>query len=709
MAVSMNETGIVTNSVNYLKSLNFMELTRAEKVLIKDIGRDTPDLIISAPANSKGKVYIRKFNSDIYQKHDWLTGCSERNSLFCFPCLLYGSDTPWTGSGVNDLNHLQSKIKKHEASVNHVNNVIDLSLLGQSSIVQEINIGYQIIIARHNEKVRKNRTMLSKIIDCIKFCGKFELPIRGHDESSTSLNSGVFHGLLDFITQFDQSFKSPFESDSDFNGISETFQNDILDSILQICQQAIKAEIQAADFLAVMVDETTDVSDKSQVAVVFRYVKENRAVERFWNFLNPSNLSATTISSIIINELEPLIGNFSEKLIAQTYDGAVVLSGVNSGVQVRVREVYSNAHFLHCYAHQLNLTLLKAVSQNNHAKIFLNNFSDIPTFFSKSPQRMAALENVISRRHIPHPSSTRWNFQIQTVNQVFEMREEIVECCTELEASSCKETGSAAGSIKRLLCDSEFLFWLQFLAIVMPHADILFNQLQAREIDANKASECIQLFKTNVQNAKDTCTEIGASTKANENDWARYSEERSIAAKQVCDVLMLQCQERFRFVGHSESSRLFDTTQFCQYSRQFPIIMLEHAVKYYPMLNKNKLYAELNILYKRQELSHFKSLTELLILLYSLNLCNTFSEVTKLIKILLTTPMTTDESERCFSTLKRVETFGRSTMGNDKLGALAMLSIESELVASLKDFNEKVIDLFSIPENRRMDFIYMGE
>ena len=45
-------------------------------------------------------------------------------------------------------------------------------------------------------------------------------------------------------------------------------------------------------------------------------------------------------------------------------------------------------------------------------------------------------------------------------------------------------------------------------------------------------------------------------------------------------------------------------------------------------------------------------------------------------------------------------------MGNDRLSALAMLSIESQLVDQMKDFNEKVIDHFATSKIRRMDFIY---
>ena len=84
------------------------------------------------------------------------------------------------------------------------------------------------MIARHNEKVTQNRVILPKIIDSIKFCGKYELSLRGHDESSASSSAGVFHGLLDFLSDNDPVLKNHLESNSVFKGISKTIQNDIL-------------------------------------------------------------------------------------------------------------------------------------------------------------------------------------------------------------------------------------------------------------------------------------------------------------------------------------------------------------------------------------------------------------------------------------------------------------------------------------------------
>ena len=90
----------------------------------------------------------------------------------------------------------------------------------------------------------------------------------------------------------------------------------------------------------------------------------------------------------------------------------------------------------------------------------------------------------------------------------------------------------------------------------------------------------------------------------------------------------------------------------------------------------------------------------------SYNLQETFSETVSLLNILITTPMTTAEAERCFSTLKRIKTFLRNSMGQERLNALAMLSMERELVLNMRDFNEKVIDRFAALKERRAKFQY---
>ena len=111
--------------------------------------------------------------------------------------------------------------------------------------------------------------MLSKIIDCIKFCGAFELSLRGHDESHNSDNPGVFLGLINFTSALDSILSKHLETATVFKGASKTIQNELLDIMLDFCKDIIRKEIKESEFLSVIVDDTTDVSNKLQNVVVF--------------------------------------------------------------------------------------------------------------------------------------------------------------------------------------------------------------------------------------------------------------------------------------------------------------------------------------------------------------------------------------------------------------------------------------------------------
>ena len=90
-------------------------------------------------------------------------------------------------------------------------------------------------------------------------------------------------------------------------------------------------------------------------------------------------------------------------------------------------------------------------------------------------------------------------------------------------------------------------------------------------------------------------------------------------------------------------------------------------------------------------------------LLMESNLADTFSETVELLKVFNTIPMASCEGERCFSTLKRIKTILRNTMAEGRLNALAMPSIEKNLIRDSVDFNRNVIDSFANLKNSNVD------
>ena len=146
--------------MRYLQKIKWNSLTLPEKLAIKTQGRPTPTLIREQPAKSRGKTYTRKFHFNTYDQNKWICGCAERNSVFCFPCLLFGGDAAWTKKGITDLGHLSEKVETHELSKPHKYNCISLAMLGSANIVTQIDSAHKQAIIKHNQQVTKNREVL---------------------------------------------------------------------------------------------------------------------------------------------------------------------------------------------------------------------------------------------------------------------------------------------------------------------------------------------------------------------------------------------------------------------------------------------------------------------------------------------------------------------------------------------------------------------
>ncbi|GBM86439.1 hypothetical protein AVEN_108451-1 [Araneus ventricosus] len=131
---------------------------------------------------------------------------------------------------------------------------------------------------------------------------------------------------------------------------------------------------------------------------------------------------------------------------------------------------------------------------------------------------------------------------------------------------------------------------------------------------------------------------------------------RTVAAREICDVISNQVKERFCFISHYSAVSLLEAPKSQEYEKKFPTQILDQTTDAYSMLQKDRLKTELGVIYR----SDFRNMTGAISLLQFIienNLQTTFSETYKLLLIIVTIPMTTAEAERCFSTLKRVRHF----------------------------------------------------
>ena len=102
-----------------------------------------PQLCLENKQPVKGKDVIRKFKMNIYQKNDWICGCEIKNTLFYFPCLLFGGEPSWSKNGIKYLIHRSAKITKHEHSEGHLKNIFSLRMLGKNNIQNVLDSSYR--------------------------------------------------------------------------------------------------------------------------------------------------------------------------------------------------------------------------------------------------------------------------------------------------------------------------------------------------------------------------------------------------------------------------------------------------------------------------------------------------------------------------------------------------------------------------------------
>ena len=124
------------------------------------------------------------------------------------------------------------------------------------------------------------------------------------------------------------------------------------------------------------------------------------------------------------------------------------------------------------------------------------------------------------------------------------------------------------------------------------------------------------------------------------------------------------------------------------------------------MLNEDKLKCKLSVLYANNNFGGISNICELLKFINENGFDETFFEVSKLLKIVLVTPISTADSEKSFSTLKRIKTFFRNTMLQDRLNSLACLSIHKEYISKIRDYKNKIINIFAQIKDRRADYLY---
>jgi hypothetical protein len=182
--------------------------------------------------------------------------------------------------------------------------------------------------------------------------------------------------------------------------------------------------------------------------------------------------------------------------------------------------------------------------------------------------------------------------------------------------------------------------------------------------------------------------------------------------KNILSVLVEKIESRFGNFSQIKFSELLCVEKYSGYAEfspeSFPLEALNSLKESYPeKFDFSKLKAELIVVYSNSNLRE-KTLPELLLTLgKDKSLQDAFKETYKLCQLIYVLPSTSANAERAFSAMRRVKTYLRTTMSEERFSNVTFLAIEKDLVGKLystgKPFYDKVIEEFT-KKDRRAEF-----
>lgn len=707
-----------TNCIAKIKTFPFRQRNFQEKLSIINIGRPTPNLNLM----QKQQKTCRYFNMKFYDNFKWLAGCKHENRMYCWPCFLFSKEkTVWSDTGYVDLNNFSNAAKKHDQSQNHLKAILALHNFGETRIETSISQSYRETIERHNAKVDRNRNIMRRLIDITCFLAKQELPFRGHDETADSSNCGNFLECAKLLANYDGLLEDHLQSIDNkykcaFSGLSNRIQNDLVLSIAATIRKTIKKEVEKAEFVAVMVDESPDISCTEQLCIILRYFKNNEVEDRFLEFIDVSgDRTANALTAIILSVLDQY--KCKEKLIGQTYDGASVLSSEKNGVQKKIREVCPNATFVWCSAHILNLVLSKSCQRISETKQFFTVIKNLGSFFHTSPKRTDFYKQFCISKKLPRVVITRWSYNSRTVNVIYSERKHIIELLENMCENEKHWDGDTVLLAKMFLTNLscfEFNYFLSVFNSIFVETDVLFNIIQSKTSDIAYCMKKIGDFELSIDSLYDKFDLIYSTVL---KDCGEPERNRKIAdmklhyrriLREIVDNIKSEITSRYQSLNDLEFFKLLDVNNFNTFKGNFPINILSILKKKWPTnFDYDRLKNELSCVYSSDEFKHLNAY-EIIRYCHDKKLTDVFPELVRLGKLIVTIPASSASAERSFSALRRIHTYLRNTQNQTRLADLALIAIEKRLLIELKrtsNFYDNVLEEF-LKKERRIDLTY---
>lgn len=645
----------------------------------------------------------------------------------------------FTEVGFRDWKHAMGKdgiLKGHSDSLHHKQAVVAWKQFNkvETSIVDHMG-------GNRQEQLQKNRHYIKTLCEILLLCSNQGIAFRGHREDEASKNKGNFIEILQLVANHDEVVRNRLSIlPKNAMYTSAQIQNELLDIMAEMVRDSITSEVQNAGVFSILADESKDISKQEQLVLILRYVhKETCTVhERFLTYVKAESFNAESLSAYIIKTLQKYKLDPSS-LVSQGYDGASVMSGSCTGVQQRIKAHAPNAIYIHCYAHCLNLALVDCVRNVQDACEFFALMELLYVFMSSAKVHVL----YVAKQKELHPSKkirelqrlcdTRWACRYFAVDAVCSTYDSVIGTLEDISNGEDKAKVVEAKGILAQVKGFKFLLLLIIFTRILSFTKSLSDQLQSATNDMAKAAglitstiETLQEFRSDsawnhlykytqdVAKLNDIPTTV--TTRPSRSKQPPKHLGDGIVMQSIGSREALDCRESFKVSLYfcildsmlGELRRRFESknlkimkaiqacnpqsTNFLKYEEIYPLA-LAYGV------DTNLLVQECYLAKQTFKDTDLDNINACLKEVCTLDAA--FPALKKVLQIALTIVVSTASCEQSFSSLRRIKSYLRSTMSEERLVNLATLSTEKDLTKKI--CLNKVIDLFNgLDDNRRI-------
>lgn len=680
---------------------------------------------------------FRKLANGEKVRRNWLTYSKQKDAVYCFCCKLFSrKSSKLNTEGQNDWVNISAILKSHETSPDHGKHLIawkELELrLKTGKTIDQTEMS--LLQAEQN----RWREVLTRLITIIQSLAERNLALRGSVDTLNNPNNGNFLKEVELLAKFDPVLKEHVRritaGEKHTTYLGKSIQNELIASISGKILSTMVTEIKQSKYFAIILDCTPDISHQEQMSVVVRIVTRTppEIKDYFLGFLPAPDATGLGLSSLILIKLEELGISFQD-CRGQSYDNGSNMKGKNKGVQARLIEKNCRALYVPCGTHTLNLMVADSAKQSTDAISFFGVVQKLYTLFSAAPQRWAILKQHVNIT-LKSWSETRWESRIKSIEPLRYQTDKVREALTEvrekandpaarIEAQSLAEE---IGSFRFQICT---VVWFDILSKI----NITSKLLQSPKMQLDVAVDLIDKTKTSLKQyrftgfsdaqttAREVCENMNVEAELKQKRLRNTKKQFSYEARDetVTDALKRMEMTFFNVVVDTAIQSLEDRfTSLRDVRDKFGVLlsfsdMDDKALREHCELLGNTLTeggeTDLDWRELATEIQSLPNLPktsmttfELLTFIHQNELTGFYPNLWVALRIACTLPVTVASAERSFSKLKLIKTYLRSSMSEERLSGLAVISINHQIGSQIS--YDDVINDFASQKARRPKF-----